>query len=282
MTKSIMMMWSKLGFFVALIYSFYACSPKIVKLTDKEKEANKKTEELVSKLDSLNKAKPTYFYGKAATTFKDKKNNVSFKTSLKINSDSAATALITFAGLPIFNAIATKDSVKFQNKREKCYAENSIDFFKNAFGYPFEFENIVQLLLGLPITFEKGNEFVQIPDNIFHVLSTHKRIRLKTGAKMYAPDDASSDEIFIKYFLTQDGNTLEKVEIENPSDKVKVIVTYGNRSKDAATLNYPQLIVAKIITENNKIDVSLEFESIEINQKQELYYTVPASYVICK
>lgn len=276
------MRWSNfvlVGFFSFVLFS---CSPKVVKLTDTEKESKKKTTDLVAKLDSLNQTKPLYFYGKAATTFKDKKNSFSFKTSLKIKSDTAATALITFAGVPIFNSIVTKDSVKFQNKRNKCYSENSIDYFKDLLGYPFEFDNVVQLLLGLPITFEKNGEYIQEPDNIFHILSTHKKIRLKTGSRTYAPDDSDAKDLLIKYFLTQDGNTLEKVEIENAADKVKVIVTYGNRSKDPATYNYPQLIVAKIITETNKIDVSLEFESMEVNQAQEIYYTVPASYVICQ
>lgn len=296
MTKSTMKMWSKLFLFYSISWMFHSCSPKVVPSTNNNKEKKqdatenesgkkneneKKTDFLVNKLDSLNNTKPAYFYGKAATSYKDKKNNFSFKTSIKIKSDSAATALITFAGVPIMNSIATKDSVKFQNKRNKCYSENSIAFFNTVFGYPFEFDNIVQLLLGLPITFEKEQEYQQESDNIFHILSTHKTLRLKTGTKMYVADD-NAKEIFIKYFLSTDGNILEKVEIDNPVDKVKVIINYGNRSKEPATYNYPQRIVAKIITETNKIDVSLEFESMEINQIQEIFYTVPNSYVICQ
>lgn len=277
-----MMRWSKLGVFAFLMVFFVACSPKVVQLTNKEKENKLKVSDMVNKLDSLNQTKPAYFYGRASTVYHDKKQDFSFKTSIKIKSDSAATALITFAGIPIVNSIVTQDSVKFQNKKEKCYAENSIEFFKDAFGYPFEFENIVQLLLGLPITFEKNNEFTEVQDNVYHILSTQKKIRIKKQTKLYAPEDVTESTITIKYFLVDNGNTLEKVEIENPNEKVKVIVNYGNRSKSPENYNFPQLITAKIITENNKIDVSLSFDNMEINQIQEINYTVPSSYEICK
>ncbi len=276
-----MMRWSNSYLLVVFFAMLVSCSPKVVQLSNKEKNDKLKTTMLVNKLDSLNKTKPVYFYGRASTVYHDNKNDYSFKTSIKIQTDSAATALITYAGLPIINSIATLDSVKFQNKRTKCYSENSIDFFKDAFGYPFEFENIVQLLLGLPITFVKDSEYFQLSDNVYHVLSTRRKIKVKTTEHDYVFND-SEGEIIISYFLVDNGNALEKIEIENPYDKVKVIVSYGNRSKDPATFNFPKLITAKIITENNKIDVSLSFDNMEVNQVQEINYFVPASYDICK
>lgn len=276
-----MMRWSNSYLLAVFFLILVSCSPKVVQLSNKEKSDKLKTDMLVGKLDSLNKTKPLYFYGRASTVYHDNKNDYSFKTSIKIQSDTAATALITYAGLPIFNAIATLDSVKFQNKRNKCYSENSIDFFKAAFGYPFEFENVVQLLLGLPITFQKEGEYFQLSNEVYHIISTRRKTKIKKSEQGYLANDTEGD-IIINYFLVDDGNTLEKVEIENPYDKVKVIVSYGNRSKDSTTFNYPKLITVKIITENNKIDVSLAFDNMEVDQKQEINYFVPASYEICK
>lgn len=270
------------GLYIAGFLSlFVACSPKIVQVTTTEKTEKHKTPFLIERLDSLNKTVPTYFYGKASTNYKDKNRDLSFKTSVKIKSDSAVNALITFAGLPIVNSIVTKDSVKYQNKKDKCYSENSIDYFRESFGYPFEYENVIQLLLGLPIAFESDNKYFQLPDNVYHILSTHRKSQLKNPEQLYVNNN-TEDDIIIKYFLVNEGNTLEKVEIDSPGDRVKISVKYGNRSTQPETFNYPQLISISILTEKNEINITLEFDKLEINQVQEINYTVPKSYESCK
>lgn len=256
-----------------------ACSPKLVQVTTADKSENLKTNKLVEKLDSLVKNAPADFYGKASTNFKDKNKDLSFKTSIKIKSDSAVTALITFAGIPIVNSIITVDSVKYQNKKDKCYSENSIDFFRSSFGYPFEFDNVVELLLGLPLAFDKENKYFQLPDNVYHVISTHKKRKLKN---MDSNFNSTEDDIIIKYFLVKEGDILEKIEIESPNDKVKISVVYGQRSTESINLGCPQQIYVNIKTPNNEMNIRLDFDKIEVNIPQEINYTVPKNYESCK
>lgn len=260
-----------------LFMLFSACSPKVIQLTNDAKEQEISTTKLIQQLDSLNNTMPTTFYGRASTNYHDsQKNNYSFKTSLRIQSDSAATALITFSGIPIISAIVTQDSVKFQNKRNKCYTENSIDYFNDFLGYPFEYNNIIQILLGLPVAFERTDNFYQLPDKVYHILMTKKVLETEENNQL------NKKEILLRYYLVKDGNVLEKVEIESPKDAIKVVVSYGKRAIDETSgLIFPNHIYTQIESKKNKIDISFEFDRTEINQAQEINYSVPVNYEVC-
>jgi len=253
---------------------FVACSPKLVQVTTETKTEKIKTDPLMSKLDSLNSQKLDFFYGKASTNYQDNKNNLNFKTSIKIQPDSAVNALITFAGLPIVNAIVTTDSVKYQNKRSKCYTENSIDYFRQQFGYPFEYRNVVQILLGLPVAFDLNAFYYQIPDSVYHVIGTF----LQNGDSTAQ----NSDKIALRYYLVNDGNTLEKVEIDSPKDSVHIQVRYGNFITASNGQRFPQLINVKISTLRKDIFIDFAFEHLEVNHKENIKYFVPKSYGICE
>ena len=80
-----------------------------------------KDKELVDRLDSLSKIEPRTFYSKLDINYKDSTTDISFKTSLKIVADSAVSAIITYARIPIVTAMVTKDTITVVNKREKCY-----------------------------------------------------------------------------------------------------------------------------------------------------------------
>lgn len=264
------------------LFLLSSCSPKVLQDNSHEvKQEKVKTIDLTSKLDSLNQAVPSFFYGKVSTSYTDNKKDLSFKTSLKIKPDSAVSALITYAGIPILNSIVTKDSVKYQNKRDKCYVEKSLDFLKTTFNIPFEFDNVVQLLLGLPVGFEKGNKYFQLQDSTYHVISTHK-VRHKKDSLQYISD--SQNDIVIKYFLAVNGDYLDKIEIESPADNVKMTIQYFDRREEGTTSKYnlPHAIRAQIVTPDNKIKLSLDFERIEVNNPQQIIYNVPTSYVVCE
>lgn len=84
------------------------------------KVERKRTADLITMLDSLSKTKPKTFYAKIATSYKDTNQEVSFKTSVRIIKDSAITAMITYAGIPLVNSIITKDSLQFTNKKKNA------------------------------------------------------------------------------------------------------------------------------------------------------------------
>ena len=118
-----------------------SCAKKLTE-GDKQRLPRKKTQELVDLMDSLSYLKPQFFYTKIATDFSDTNTNISFKTSVRMVKDSAINTLITYANIPIVNAMITNDSVTVVNKRDKCVILQSLSYIKDNFGVDFNYKNI--------------------------------------------------------------------------------------------------------------------------------------------
>ena len=243
-----------------------------------EKTGRKKTAELIQALDSLFDQRPDYFYSKWSTKYSDTNQNLSFKTSVRMKTDSAVNALITYAGIPIYQALLTKDTLLISNKRNKCYSKTNLSFFQNNFGYPFTFSNIEELFMGIPLAYDSTQRYYQINNPYYHVISSHRKHEIKKHARNIK--FAEENEIIIKYYLNNDLNRLEKIEIESPEDETNVLVEYISR-EFIKNFNIPKEVLIKVSTPKNTINVRLEYEKTEINEEQNLNVIIPSSYEVC-
>lgn len=277
--KSQYIKFLKLTLLIVLVSS---CSRKIV-LLNPDKLDRKKTSELVNALDEIFKQKPDYFYSRISTKFKDTTQNVSFKTSLKIKKDSAVSTFISFAAIPIIQAIVTKDSLKVVNKRSKCYALTDLSIIKNTFGYAFDYANVEEILLGLPIAYDTNQRYFQIHDPFNYVISSHRKRQIKKNEKGKPMDkkDDNDDDIIIKYFLSNDITRLKRLEIESPSDSTRLEINYVT-SELINNFNVPKNVEIQVFTPRNTIYLNLDYEKTEVNEPQSLLLVIPKNYEICE
>ena len=267
-----------IGTFLTLF--LVSCSEKLV-VIHPEKLERKKTPELVHTLDSLFLLRPTFFYSKISTQFQDTNQSVSFKTSIRMVKDSATNALITYAAIPIFNTMLTKDSLTILNKRSKCYSKSKLSSLKDNFGYDFEYKNIEEIILGLPVAYDTNQKYFQIHDPYNYIISSHRKKEIKRNDRARPNRRNESSDIIIKYFLTADAKGLKKMEIESPDDSTKIFVEYLSREM-VDNFNIPKEVTVNVKTPRNNILVNLAYEKIEINQPQPLFLVIPENYEICE
>jgi hypothetical protein len=257
-----------------------SCSKKLV-IINPEKLERRKTPELVHTLDSLFLLRPTFFYSKISTQFQDTNQNVSFKTSIRMVKDSATNALITYAAIPIFNTMLTRDSLTILNKRNKCYSKSKLSSLKDNFGYDFEYKNIEEIILGLPVAYDTNQKYFQIHDPFNYILSSHRKKEIKRNDRPRPNRRNETNDIIIKYFLTVDAKGLKKMEIESPDDSTQIFVEYISREL-VDNFNIPKEVTVNVKTPRNNILVNLTYEKIEINQPQPLFLVIPENYEICE
>lgn len=269
-------------FVVMSVLLLVACSPKIM-MTNTEKLERKKTGELVSTLDSLFLRKPEFFYSKISTKFKDTNQSVSFKTSIRLVKDSAINATISYAAIPIFGAMLTTDSLTIVNKRSKCFTKAKLATLKESLGYAFEFNNVEELLLGIPLGYDTNQKYFQIYDPFNYIISSHRKREIKRTIKrkLDKRKEEDEEEVIIKYYLTNDARGLKRMEIESPSDSTKVQIDYLSREM-VDNYDVPKEVYVQVFTAKNTIHVNLDYEKIEINQRQPLIMVIPESYGICE
>lgn len=255
-----------------------SCSPKFVAAIDetipKEKLPKKKDKELLETLDSLALVKPKTFYSKLSVDYKDTTREISFKTSLKIVSDSAVNAIITYAKIPIVTTMITKDTIKVVNRRDKCYVIQTLNYIKENFGIEFTYNNIEELFLGRPLDYKVDQKYFVINDPYRYQISSHR----KREKKRY--ERKAKEDIIINYFLTNDAKELRKTTITSPSDTTEISVDYLSFQLDKS-IKVPENVLIQIKTPRNRIYVRLEYEKIEINEPQELIIVIPENYEKC-
>ncbi|MBI2257872.1 MAG: DUF4292 domain-containing protein [Flavobacteriia bacterium] len=262
--------------FIGLVLFLFSCSKKILgeNLT---KIDRKKTHELVNALDSMYVKQPSSFYTKISTKYKDTSMQISFKTSVRVKNDSATSALITYLGLPIYQSIVTKDSLTIVDKRSKCYIKTKLHFIKENFGVNFDYKNIEELLLGLPIGYDINQKYFQIHNPYQYIVSSHRKREIKKSDKK----EKMQDDIIIKYYLNSDLQTLQKTEIESKEDSTSIVIHYLNR-QNIENINVPEEVKIEIIAPRNTILVEMNYDKVEINQIQEFILNIPEKYGECK
>jgi hypothetical protein len=266
---------------LGLTILLFSCSKQ---LTDFErvKLPRKKTPELINVLDSLSHQKPQFFYTKIATDYSDTNRSVSFKTSVRLVKDSAINALITYAKLPIVNSIITTDSVKIVNKRQKCYITQSLSYIKENFGIEFNYANLEELILGLPVAYDTNQKYFQIHEPYAYIISSHKKKLLKKIDKLekLAEKLAEKDDLLIKYFLTDSLKDVKAIQIESPFDSTRIQVDYLERVQIQG-YSVPQKVSVVITSPHNQIRIMLDYDKVEIDEPKPLILIIPEGYEKC-
>lgn len=263
----------------ALFYLFLlgivasSCSPKIIPIGF-EVPVGSVENSLTSYIDSLNKVFPENYFGKASVTYSDKNNNQSFKASIRMKTDTAMTALLTYAGIPIIQAIATDDSLKFQNKRSKCFIHQDITVLQSNFSLPFTYQDITQILLGLAVHFNRSEGYFVSEEENYSVITSNSRTK---EASFPTPQN---DWIY-HYYVNRQDKVLDKIKMEKISNGIQAEVTFLQRDT-SNEYHLPRQINIRVVTDANEINLSLTFNRLEIDQVQEINYVVPDNYEACK
>jgi hypothetical protein len=210
--------------------------------------------------------------------------------------DSAVNALITFATIPIINSIIRPDSVIITNRQDRCVIRRDLDFIKEQFGVSFDYRNIEELLLGLPIGFDTTQKYFQIHDPHNYILSSHKKREIRresrnkperdrNGRLIQRREDRGNEEeegedVILKYYLTNDLRSLKRIQIDSPNDTTTIDIAYLTRDSIDHYL-VPNEVQMVIVTPRNRLVITLDYERTEVNVPQEIRFVIPEEYGEC-
>jgi hypothetical protein len=235
-----------------------------------------KESKLTDALDSIILKKPAFFYSKIDTKFDDGSRTVNFKTSVRLRADSAFNALITYAKIPVVTAMVTTDSIKISNKKDRCYVLENLEYFKNTFGINFKYQNIEEIILGLPLDYNTDEKYYHMHDPYNYIISSHRKRVIKRSERGKIQGD-----IIIKYFLSKDLQNVKRLEIESIEDSTTIYIDYLSRQIEKG-YSIPLTMRVEIKTPNKVMRLDLVYDRAEINEPKELFIVIPESYEKCK
>ncbi len=237
----------------------------------------RKPEQMMEVLDSLSQVSVGNFYSKINTRYQDSSKNVSFKTSLRIVNDSAVNAIITYASIPMVNALITPDSVRVTNRRDKCYIERDLLFFREEFGVDFSYENIEELFLGKPVGYNKDEEYYRIHEQGLgeYTVCSHKKKEIRKNERN------NVREIITYYTLDDSLSNLQSMRILSPEDSTMIEVQYRQRELIEGYM-LPEHIEVVINAPRQQINIDLEYRKTHINRPEEVHFVIPENYEKCQ
>jgi hypothetical protein len=257
----------------------------------------RKTSELIFVMDSLSAIRPNSFYTKIKCHFSDTNRRISFKTSIRSIKDSIINPIITYAGIPIVNSIIRRDSLFISNRKDKCAIRTNMGYIKESFGVDFDYRNIEELLLGLPVAYDTTQKYFQINDPYNYIISSHrKRIIKKENKNKHDKDginlhprrngndnnneEEGEDNVMIRYFIHPSLKSISRLVIDSPDDTTHISVDYIDRDT-VGTYLLPKEVIIDIVTARNHIVLTMDYDKTEINTPQEIYFVIPEEYGDC-
>ena len=268
------MLMRGLNFFMIIVMAILvSCMPR--KFDELVKLPKKTTIELRDAIDSISGMSFDTFYAKLSTKYKDSAQNVSFKTSIRMKKDSVVNSLITYARIPVYNSLLTKDSIILMDKREKCVVSESLEYLKKKFAIDIAFENVEEMIFGAPIGFKTDQKYFRVNDPFSYTLCSHRKRDIKKNERK------EQREIVNYYSLSEDLKSLKQQRIESPEDSTIVLIDYESRQL-IGDFFAPKIVKVVIITPNQEINVLLDYKKIRINEEETIHFVVPESYEECK
>mgnify|MGYP001160553022 CR=1 FL=1 len=260
---------------LALVIVSAACGTKKKSVYEgMEKLPKVKESVLIEKLDSLSKRRPDFFYTRINSKYEDKNTNLSFRTTVRAHADSAVQATITFANIPIYNSIATPDSLVLLDRRNKCYIQEDMSFLKRSFNVDFTHRNIEELFIGLPVAWDSTLNYRQLKNPYHYIVSAYSEKEIQNLEEM-------KDEIITRYFLSKNTEHLEKIIIDSPKDTTSIEISYSN-FEFIENFNVPSHVEIKIKTARNDIFIDFKYTKTTINERRTLFLAIPDNYERCE
>lgn len=270
---------------VGIVFVAASCAPR--ELVDKPIRLEKKKEkELIAALDSIHSIRPMSLFTKIKSSYSDTSKSVTFKTTIRLMKDSFADVIITKMNLPVASALITTDSINIANKLQKCIIQKDLSYFKAIFQVDFNYQNLEELLLGLPLGFDTTQKYFQINDPFKYIVSSVKKKELKRELRNNRNErirnnrrNEDNNFVFV-YQLAPDLKTIKHMSLNSPSDTTSIEIDYLSRDS-VDTYMLPNEVSVVIKTPRNRIVIDLDYGSTTVNESQEILFTIPEEYETC-
>jgi Domain of unknown function (DUF4292) len=266
---------------------------------EKDRLDRMKTKELVARLDSLSDLRPQTYFSRIKVNFSDKDKDFGIKVTMRFVKDSAMGATVSYSALPVASALIRPDSVQVTNKVKRCYIKSDMAVLNNMLGSNINYSDLEELILGLPIDVDTSRKYVQIQNDKFYIVSTHRKGQIKREERQEIKDERrlengkpikvealpltkkmKGDSIIYKYYLDRDVSVLRKIEILSPDDSTEIVIDYLERDS-VAGYQVPRKTEMYIRTPKNTIHLILDFKDTELNMPQEIVFVIPEGYGEC-
>lgn len=241
--------------FALLSLLFVNCTKKLPTATTDYSDAQLNT--IVAALDEQQLQFKT-LETKANIDFKDDKNSMSFKATIRMQKDEQIWISGGLFGFEGVRAVITQDSVKVINRLQREYAIEPIEKLEEIAKLPINFNDFQQLLLGEILKWQPENSQVEELNGEFRIQST--------TAQMINSILLSTANLDLKYQSLEDQVNNQILQI-----KLSDYDVLGNGTR------FSKNRIIQVVGDET-IDIELNFQSIDLNEDLNFPFSINDKY----
>ena len=247
----------KIGF---LLFIFFITACKSPTLFSSKKPIKDLPIKELTKAISKNRVDFTKFRSRVKTTYDDGKRIQQVVVNIRMNKDKAIWISANML-VPIAKILITPKKVSFFEKFQKTFFEGDIAFINNQFNTNFDFEDIQNLLIGLPIADLNRGKWETISHPKYYILTPKSNKKQFRPTFFYDPSDFSLKE---QRFLVS--GTMQSLTIK-----------YINYQRLEGEI-LPREIEISLFDGFNLKKITLEYTRIDFPDQLSLPFKIPEGY----
>ena len=253
-----------------LLFMTASCAKQWSDATSRPDKLQKlKQKDFVAKLDSISATAPRYMYTKLKVSFKDSERKISFKTTLKAVNDSALSAIVSFARIPVFSALIDTTNLTIINKKDKCYSVQKLKDLTSDLGVSFERSGIEELIYGHAIGFNNEQKYFMHNDPYSYTISSHRKT-----------NNRKKKEVVYTYVLHENQKHLSSTKINVPMDSTQIQINYLSwQESDGYRL--PKKMEIEVRSPQRTMNIALEYTKLDLIAPEALFLIIPEKYEKC-
>jgi hypothetical protein len=247
-------------FAIALtITTLFSCKPTKVFVAEAKPSSDLSASKIIQKHYN-NKQNFKTLYIKSSANYKDDKQSQSVSAEIKIKKDEKILISIRVLGITMAKALITPKEVKYYDKINGNYFDGDYALLSRWLGTDLNFQKVQNMLIGQCLEdLSDGN---------------YQTIKQDNGYKVVSMADANTN---IAYYFDAEQFLINKEEIAQPAQGRILQLSYPNHQTFAEAI-MPKNLIIDAIQNENRTNISINYNSITFNEELSFPYSVPESY----
>ncbi|MGG7036093.1 MAG: DUF4292 domain-containing protein [Flavobacterium sp.] len=199
-------------------------------------------------------------YIKSSANYRDEKQSQKVAADIKIKKGQMILVSVKFLGITMAKALITPEEVKYYEKINGVYFEGDYQKLSQWLGTDLDFIKIQNILTGQPIDdMQKSSFAVGLDNNLYRLGSSQ---------------DANT---FVAYFFDVANFAFKKQQITQLQKNRELQITYPDYRK-YGEMSLPLSLVIEAKEKENKTNISIEYQTVTLNEELSFPYSVPEGY----
>jgi hypothetical protein len=247
-------------FAIALtITTLFSCKPAKDFVADAKPKNDLSVSKIIQKHYN-NKQNFKTLYIKSSANYKDDKQSQSVSAEIKIKKDEKILISIRVLGITMAKALITPKEVKYYDKINGNYFDGDYALLSRWLGTDLNFQKVQNMLIGQCLEDLSDGKY--------------QTIKQDNGYKVFSTTDANTN---IAYYFDAEQFLINKEEIAQPAQGRILQLSYTNHQTFAEAV-MPKNLIIDAIQNENRTNISINYNSITFNEELSFPYSVPESY----